>query len=70
MKLKFDRSLEFQQDAINAAVGAFDGQAISQSGAAALQASRICGLFRNEPGMGNRLTLPADQVPANVRKTR
>ena len=29
MKLKFDRSLEFQQDAINAVVDAFDGQAIS-----------------------------------------
>ena len=70
MKPKFDHSLEFRRDAINAVVEAFDGQAISQSGATASQASRIGGLFRNGLGMGNQLTLPADQVPANVQKTR
>ncbi|WP_169546490.1 restriction endonuclease [Sneathiella aquimaris] len=70
MKLKFDPSLEFQQDAINAVVDAFDGQAISQSGATAFQALQIGGLFQNELGMGNQLTLPADQILANVQKAQ
>ncbi len=70
MKLKFDPSLEFQQDAINAVVNVFDGQAISQSGATRFQALQIGGLFQNELGMGNQLTLPADQILANVQKTQ
>ena len=31
MKLKFDPSLEFQRDAIDAVVGVFNGQPISQT---------------------------------------
>ena len=31
MKLKFDPSLEYQRDAINAIVDVFDGQPISQT---------------------------------------
>ena len=68
MKLKFDPSLEFQHDAINSVVEAFDGQVISQSGVTALQALQIDGLFQNELGMGNQLTLPEDQILSNIQK--
>ena len=70
MKLKFDPFLEFQQDAINAVVDAFDGQAVSQSGATTFQALQSDGLFQSELGIGNRLTLPADKILANVQKTQ
>ncbi len=70
MKLKFDPSLDFQQDAINAVVSAFDGQPFAQTGAAAFQSLQIGGLFQNELGMGNHLTLPEDAILANVQKTQ
>jgi type III restriction enzyme len=37
MKLKFDPSLQYQQDAVNAVVGAFEGQPFVQTGAMAFQ---------------------------------
>lgn len=70
MKLKFDPSLEFQHEAINAVVDAFEGQAVSQTGATAFQALEVGGLFQNELGMGNLLSLPAGQILANVQKTQ
>jgi type III restriction enzyme len=70
MKLKFDPSLEFQQDAINAVVDAFDGQAVSQSGTTTFQALQIGDLFQNELGVANHFTLPVDEILANVQKTQ
>jgi type III restriction enzyme len=67
MKLKFDPSLQYQQDAINAVVGVFDGQPFVQSGAMAFQALQIGGLFQTELGMGNRLNLPDDEILKNVQ---
>jgi restriction endonuclease len=58
MKLKFDPSLQYQQDAVNAVVGVFDGQPFAQTGAMAFQSLQIGGLFQTELGMGNRLDLP------------
>jgi type III restriction enzyme len=66
MKLKFDPSLQYQQDAVNAVVGVFDGQPFAQTGAMAFQSLQIGGLFQTELGMGNRLDLPDDELLKNV----
>ena len=66
MKLKFDPSLQYQQDAINAVVNVFDGQPFVQTGAMAFQSLQIGGLFQTELGMGNRLTLHADDILKNL----
>src|SRR6266850_4080425 len=66
MKLKFDPSLQYQQDAINAVVGVFAGQPFVQTGTMAFQSLQIGGLFLTELGMGNRLHLPDDQILENV----
>ena len=57
MKLKFDPSLQYQQDAINAVVNVFNGQPFVQTDAMAFRSLQIGGLFQTELGMGNRLTL-------------
>ena len=66
MKLKFDPSLQYQQDAINAVVKMFDGQPFVQTGAMAFQSLQIGGLFQTELGMGNRLTLHDDEILKNL----
>lgn len=66
MKLKFDPSLEYQQDAINAVIHAFEGQPFVQTGAMAFQSLQIGGLFQTELGMGNRLILPEEDILKNV----
>lgn len=67
MKLKFDPSLQYQQDAVEAVVGAFAGQPFAQTAAMAFQSLQIGGLFQTEPGMGNRLTLGDDEILKNVQ---
>jgi len=66
MKLKFDPSLQYQQDAVNAVIGAFNGQPFVQIGAMAFQSLQIGGLFQTELGMGNRLMLPDEEILKNV----
>jgi type III restriction enzyme len=66
MKLKFDPSLQYQQDAIEAIVDVFNGQPFVQTAAMAFQALQIGGLFQSEFGMGNRLNLPDDVILKNV----
>jgi type III restriction enzyme len=68
VKLKFDPSLQYQQDAINAVVGVFDGQPFVRTGAMAFQSIQIGGLFQTELGMGNRLNLPDDEILKNVHR--
>ena len=68
MKLKFDPSLEYQQDAINAVVNVFNGQPYVQTGAMAFQSLQIGGLFQSELGMGNQLVLPDEDILKNVHK--
>jgi type III restriction enzyme len=67
MKLKFDPSLQYQQDAVGAVVGAFEGQPFVQTGAMAMQALQIGGLFQTELGLGNRLNIGDDEILANVQ---
>lgn len=66
MKLKFDPSLQYQQDAINAVTSVFEGQPFVQTGLMAFQSLQIGGLFQTELGMGNRLNLPDDDILKNV----
>ena len=66
MKLRFDPSLQYQQDAIDSVVNVFDGQPFVQTGAMAFQSLQIGGLFQTELGMGNRLTLHEDDVLTNL----
>ena len=68
MKLKFDPSLQYQQDAIDAIVGVFDGLPHDQTGLIAFQSLQIGGLFQTELGMGNRLMLPDDEILKNVHR--
>jgi type III restriction enzyme len=66
MKLKFDPSLQYQQDAVTAVVNVFDGQPYVLTGAMAFQSLQIGGLFQTELGMANRLTLGDDDILKNV----
>ena len=66
MKLKFDPSLQYQQDAINAVVNVFNGQPFVETGAMAFQSLQIDGLFQTELGMGNRLALYEDEILRNL----
>src|SRR5450759_2153200 len=67
MKLKFDPSLQYQQDAVSAVVGAFEGQPFVQTGAMAFQSLQIGGLFQTELGLGNRISISDEDILANVR---
>ena len=67
MKIKFDPSLQYQQDAINAVIDVFNGQPFVQAGARTLQPLQIGGLLQTELGIGNRLTLYEDEILLNVR---
>ncbi|MBL0404464.1 DEAD/DEAH box helicase family protein [Microvirga aerilata] len=67
MKLKFDPSLQYQQDAISAVVSVFNGQPYVQTGAMAFQSLQIGGLFQTELGMGNRLIIPDETILTNIR---
>ena len=69
MKLKFDPSLEYQRDAINAIVDVFDGQSISQTGFE-LSLATDAGLFQSELGVKNNLSLSDEAVLANVHKVQ
>ena len=66
MKLKFDPSLQYQQDAVDAVVKVFDGQPYALSGAMAFQALQIGGLFQTELGLANRVNLGDDDILKNV----
>ncbi len=70
MKLKFDPSLEFQQDAINAVVKAFDGQPIAQSQFEISASAGGTGMALSDLGIGNQLTLTDDAFLENVKKVQ
>ena len=67
MKLKFDPSLDYQRDAMDAVVNVFDGQPFVHVGALVVQTSPLSGLFQSELGLGNRLTLDEKEILDNVR---
>ena len=67
MKFKFDPSLEYQRDAVDAVVNLFDGQPFVHVGALLLQSIEVGGLFDTELGIGNRLTLEEVEILNNLR---
>jgi type III restriction enzyme len=70
MKLKFDPTLQYQQDAISAVVNVFDGQPFIQSTAAAFQPLQMGGLFQTELGIGNSLNLADEDLLKNVQRVQ
>lgn len=68
MKLKFDPSLEYQQEAINAIVGVFNGQPIAHTDFELSLSSAPSALFQSELGVGNNIALPEDDILANVQR--
>ena len=69
MKLKFDPSLTYQQDAVNAVADVFDGQPLSQS-TFEISSSLPNGLIRTEHGVGNDLLLSDEELLANIHKVQ
>ena len=67
MKLKFDPSLDYQRNAIDAVVSIFDGQPFAQAGALLLQSLQMGGIFESELGLGNRLMIGEEEILENVR---
>ena len=69
MKLKFDPSLEYQQDAINAVTNIFEGQPIVQSH---FEISSSVGdaMKLSDLGVGNKIILSEEQLLTNVRKVQ
>lgn len=63
MKLKFDSTLEYQLDAVGSVTGLFEGLPPAQLETPLSLGND--GMF-NEIGVGNDLTLPADQLLANL----
>ena len=70
MKLKFDPSLQYQQDAISAVVNVFAGQPFVQTGAMAVPSLQIGGLLQTEFGIGNLLTLREDEILRNLHEVQ
>jgi type III restriction enzyme len=70
MKIQFDAQQQYQLDAVAAVVDIFDGQPLEQPEFAVIQEEGT-GLFtgqaQTEVGVGNRLTLSADDLRRNVR---
>ena len=69
MKLKFDPSLEYQQDAISAVINTFEGQPIVQSHFE-ISASAGDAMKLSDLGVGNNITLNEEQLLANVHKVQ
>ncbi len=67
MKLKFDPSLEYQRQAINAVIDVFDSQPISQSSLELTQTTGGLGIRHTELVVGNDLTLNSKKILENVR---
>lgn len=67
MKLRFDPSLEFQHDAVNAVVMAFNGQPMAQSQFEISASAGGAGLALSDLGVGNKLMLTDVEFLANVQ---
>ena len=65
MKLKFDSTLDYQQQAIYAVIGAFDGQPIART---TFEISNGDGLGLPDSGVKNNLYISSEKILANVHK--
>lgn len=68
MKLKFDPSLDYQQDAINAIVRVFEGQPIVEANFEISASGGGSGMQFNELGVGNSITLADGAILDNLHK--
>lgn len=66
MKLKFDANLQYQQDAIEAAVAVFEGQPSNDVNYSTTLQTFDTELF-NELGVSNHITLSPEQILANTQ---
>ena len=69
MKLKFDPSLTYQLDAVNAVADVFDGQPLGQT-SFEVNSSMPNGVVLTTRGVGNNLVLTDEQLLANVHKAQ
>lgn len=71
MKIKFDSTLDYQRDAINAVVDLFVGQPIADSAfSVSLSEADVNTLALSELGIGNRLMLTDDAILSNVHSVQ
>ncbi len=66
MKLKFDANLPYQQEAIQSAVGVFEGQPSNQSQFEVSFTTQMDMLEQTELGIGNRLAIDTGRVLDNT----
>ena len=67
MKLKFDPSLAYQLDAVNAVAEVFDGQPLGQT-SFEISSTMPSGVVLTTRGVGNNVVLTDEQILANVHK--
>lgn len=67
MKLKFDASLPYQQEAIASIVELFRGQTPMQTNFTVSSYAKQAGLFESEHGVGNRLELDEEEILQNLQ---
>lgn len=67
MKLKFDASLPYQQEAIASIVDLFRGQTPMQTNFTVSAYANQAGLFDSEHGVGNRLELDEEEILQNLQ---
>ena len=67
MKLKFDASLPYQQEAIASIVDLFRGQTPMQTNFTVASYGKQPGLFDSEHGVGNRLELDEEEILQNLQ---
>jgi type III restriction enzyme len=68
MKLKFDKNLEYQQQAIASVVDLFRGQTPMQTNFTVSPYNGQIGLFGTENGIGNRLELDEEEILKNLQE--
>lgn len=69
MKLKFDPSLTYQLDAVNAVADIFDGQPLGQT-SFEISSTMAGGVTLTTHGVGNNLVLPDEQFVTNVHRVQ
>ena len=67
MKLKFDANLPYQWEAIQAAIGVFEGQPSNQSQFEVSFAKQMDVLEQTELGIGNRVAIESGRILDNTR---
>lgn len=70
MKLKFDKNLEYQQQAIASVVDLFNGQTPMQTNFTVSAYNGQIGLFDSGNGIGNRLELDEEEILKNLQEVQ